>query len=274
MKSILITGVSSGVGNALAIHLSKAGHQVYGCVRKNEDFDALLDLKIKNLQPVFLDVTSTESIEEAKNNLPSSLDVLVNNAGISCGGPLEMNTLENIYDVFEVNVIGLMLLTKAIIPLLENTKGRIINIGSTANYMSLPGISVYSASKYAVRSFTDAMRRELAPLGIDVVLAALGAVESELWNKAVIAKEKQIKDNPELVDKYKKLVLYGKKISTEMKRMPTEEAAKIIEKAVTDEKPKHVYLVGKDVKLVKKLSKLPSKLLDKIIIKRINEGKL
>jgi short-subunit dehydrogenase len=165
-----------------------------------------------------------------------------------------------------------MEVTKAFLLLLRNAKGKIINIGSTASFLSVPGASVYSASKYAVRAFSDSLRRELYPFGINVVMVAPGAIESEIWNKS-LAQKKHLREiiDPELAELYTPLRKFGDKMATELKKIPAVEVAKVVEEVLVSNKPKLVCTVGDDIKAARKVSRLPAALLDKIIYKRIQK---
>ena len=186
-KTIVITGTSTGIGKASALHLDKMGFKVYACVRKQVDGDNLKMEASDRLTPIILDVTDEESINSAANIIEKETDGklfgLVNNAGVGIGGTLEVTPVKEIRKLMEVNVIGLLAVTKAFIPMLRKSKGRIINIGSTSSLLAFPGASAYSASKFAVRAITDSLRLELKPFGISVILVAPGAVESEIWKK-------------------------------------------------------------------------------------------
>ena len=273
-KTILITGASSGIGKACAIYLDQVGYRVFAGVRKKEDGDNLLNESSERLQPVLLDVTDQKSItlamEFIQKETAGALFGLINNAGIGRGGALEVTPLEEIRKLMDVNVIGLMAVTKAFIPLIREAKGRIINIGSTASYLAIPGSSVYAASKFAVRAFTDAMRLELKPFDVDVILVSPGAVESAIWEKGLkYRKDLRKKAPPEIAALYGSLRKFGDRLYETMKRIPAKEVAKAVESALDTKKPKRYYIVGKDAKGAALAAKWPKSLLDRIILKRI-----
>lgn len=278
-KSVLVTGASSGIGKATALFLDKHGYKVYAGVRKITDGEKIKSESSNLLTPIILDVTDINLIEDAykKINAESEHNFfgIVNNAGIGISGVLEATPVEDIKKVMEVNVIGLMVVTKTFIPLLKLTKGRIINIGSTSGYIAIPGSSSYSGSKFAVRAITDALRLELKHFGISVSLISPGAVESEIWNKSRLYKDKIRKSaDPQIFDDYKELIKFGESILEKVKPIPAEEVAKSIAAVLSSSKPKRYYNVGSDCKAAAKFSKLPSSFKDKIILKKIqNLGK-
>lgn len=275
-KTIVITGTSTGIGKASALHLDKMGFKVYACVRKQVDGDNLKMEASDRLTPIILDVTDEESINSAANIIEKETDGklfgLVNNAGVGIGGTLEVTPVKEIRKLMEVNVIGLLAVTKAFIPMLRKSKGRIINIGSTSSLLAFPGASAYSASKFAVRAITDSLRLELKPFGISVILVAPGAVESEIWKKGKVYKNEMRKNvKPEIAQLYTQLIKFGDKLNAELKKIPAIEVAKDVAHALTSEKPKLYYFVGKDAKGAAKATKFPKSFLDWIIMKRIQK---
>jgi short-subunit dehydrogenase len=275
-KAILITGSSTGIGKACALHLDSLGFKVYAGVRKQTDGDKLKEEASDKLTPIILDVTDAVSIANAVSMIEKEsegqLFGLINNAGIGISGVLEVTPIEEIRKLMEVNVIGLLALTQAMIPFLRKGKGRIINLGSSSSFIALPGASVYAASKFAVRAITDSLRLELNHLCISSILIAPGAVESEIWEKRKEYKaelRKRIK--PEIAEHYKTLARLGDKIEQELKKIPAIEVAKAIENALTSKKPKLYYPVGSDAKGATIFSKFPKKLTDWMILKRINQ---
>ena len=276
MKTILITGSSTGIGKACALYLDRLGFKVYAGVRKQSDGDNLKEDATKKLTPLILDVTDIKSIQaaasiiEKENN--GELSGLVNNAGIGLSGVVEVTPIEEIRKLMEVNVIGLLTVTQIMLPLLRKCSGRIINIGSTSSFIALPGASAYSASKFALRAITDSLRRELKHLGVLSILIAPGAVESEIWEKRKKYKtELRRIIKPEIAEHYKILARFGDRIEEELKKIPALEVAKTVTKALTSSKPKLYYPVGSDAKGAVIASLFPKRLLDWVIMKRISQ---
>ena len=275
-KSIVITGTSTGIGKACALHLDKLGFNVYAGVRKQADGDNIKSEASDRLTPITLDVTDAESISAAAGivgeKTGGNVFGLINNAGIGLGGALEVTPVNEIRKLMEVNVVGLFAVTQTFIPMLRKGRGRIVNIGSTSSLLAFPGASVYCASKFAVRAITDSLRIELKPFDMKVILVAPGAIESEIWEKGKAYKEKLRKTvKPEIAQLYAPLIKVGDKLNDELKKIPADEVAKAVAHAFTSKKPKRYYIVGNDAKGAAKAAKLPKGLMDWIILKRIQK---
>ena len=201
MRSIVITGVSSGIGYGAAREFSRHGYRVFGSVRKEEDAARLRAELGANFVPLVFDVTDRASVLGAADEVGemlggSGLAGLVNNAGTAIGGPLMLQPLEEVRAHFEVNVVGLVSVTQAVLPLLGARRprtqepGRILNIGSVGGRIASPFIGAYVGTKHAVEGISDSLRRELLPYGIDVVLIEPGAVRTEIWDKGAVHAER------------------------------------------------------------------------------------
>ncbi len=167
---IVITGASSGIGEACALYLDGLGCRVFAGVRNPVDGESLKAKASARLMPVLLDVTDVASIDRAVETVKAAVGMagLVNTAGIGGGGPLEVVPPAELRKVLEVNVVGPVAVTQAFLPLLRLGRGRIVNMGSIAGLAATPFIGPYSASKFALEALTDAMRLELRPWGIHV----------------------------------------------------------------------------------------------------------
>ncbi len=275
-KTVVITGTSSGIGKACALYLDKMGFKVYAGVRKQVDGDNLKKEASDRLTPIILDVCNAESISTAvsiiKKETGGNLFGLINNAGIGQGGPLEITPVSEIRKVMEINVIGLMAVTQAFLPMLRESKGRIVNIGSSTSIIAFPGASVYAASKFAVRAFTDSLRVELKLFDMSAILVVPGHVETVMWNK-----EEEYKDTlhkttaPEIAQKYAPIIKFGNKLTAETERIPANEVAEVIATSLTTKKPKRYYYVGKDSKGISLIVKFPKRFLDWMFYKRIKK---
>jgi short-subunit dehydrogenase len=273
-NSILITGTSSGIGKSCALYLDQLGFTVFAGVRKEADGEELKKAASDKLTPIVLDVTDQDSIDKAfsliKDRTQGELYGLINNAGIGCSGALEATSLKKIRDVMEVNVIGLMAVTKAFLPILRNSKGRVINIGSTSGFIAIPGGGVYAASKFAVRAITDSLRLELKHFGMKVILVAPGAIESKIWDKSAAYKMEMRKNIPsEIADQYTTLRRFGDKILETIKKIPAIQVAKAVAHGLTAKNPKRYFVVGDDAKGAARAARLPKAILDWAILKRI-----
>lgn len=193
-KNILITGVSTGIGYGAAKHFIQRGYTVFGSVRTQGDADRLLAEFGELFVPLLFDVTDAEAVVSAARWLTerlagSGLGGLINNAGVAIGGPLQNQPMDVFRKHFEVNVIGLVQVTQAFLPLLgarENhpvQPGRIQNISSANGQIAIPFMGAYVGSKHAVEGLSHSLRRELALFGIKVVIVGPGAVKTPIWGK-------------------------------------------------------------------------------------------
>ena len=255
--AIVITGASSGIGAACARYLDGLGFSVWAGVRRREDGEALARSTSDRVHALMLDVTDPASIAAASRTLAetlpeSGLAGLVNNAGISIAGPLELLPLAEVRTQFEVNVIGALAVTQAFLPLLRRARGRIINISSIAGLAATPFLGAYCGSKFALEAMSDALRLELAPWGIAVSLVEPGAVQSQIWERATMSATRTLGGvAPE------SLALYAQPLSRMQEVMagaaaraiPADEVARVVARALTVACPRTRYLVGKDARL-------------------------
>lgn len=194
MRSVVITGVSTGIGYALTEELIAHGYQVIGTVRKEEDAKRLRETFGRRMRPVLMDVADDDEIRRAAGEISEivgerGIAGLVNNAGIAIAGPLMHVDMEEFRYQFDVNVAGVVAMTQAMLPLLggrkdsPNPPGRVINMSSVSAYVTYPFLAPYASSKYALESISDGLRRELALYGIKVIVMVVGAVQTPIWDK-------------------------------------------------------------------------------------------
>jgi len=200
MKKVLITGCSTGFGFESAKYLATKGHHVYATMRnihsKNakaekelKDFAKTNNLKIDVLE---IDVTSDKSVNDAVAQIPE-VDVLINNAGLGYGGPVEAFASSEIMDQLDLNIVGTIRMAKAVLPGMRSRKsGLIIQVSSTAGRGAFPGFGVYHASKWGLEGMSEAMRYELAPLGIDVVIVEPGPFATNFFGNIVQPKDAEM----------------------------------------------------------------------------------
>jgi NADP-dependent 3-hydroxy acid dehydrogenase YdfG len=210
-QAIVITGASTGIGKATALHLDRLGFKVFAGVRKETDVQALKQEASNKLTPILLDVTDGNSIAAAVDTIAretgGELYGLVNNAGVSLNGPLELVPTSEIKQLMDVNVLGLLAVTQAFLPLLRQNKGRIINISSGHGLLAVPDKSVYAASKFAVQAITDSLRVELRPFDVSVSSIVVGKVDTAVLGKIIADRDKMIEAAPaEVVKLYSPLV--------------------------------------------------------------------
>ncbi|MBI0579062.1 SDR family oxidoreductase [Neobacillus cucumis] len=275
-KTAIVTGSSSGFGLLTVIELALKGFTVIATMRDLTKSEQLLELA-KEKQVVdfihvhHLDVTSPESIDEFKSFLSvwPSVDVLVNNAGFAVGGFSEELSIEDYQKQFETNFFGVISLTNAVLPFMRaNGRGRIINMSSISGRFGFPGLSAYSASKHALEGYSESLRLELKPLGIDVSLIEPGSYQTNIWTSV----DDMVVDTDSPYTDYMKSILkeidngktgYGDPI----------EVAKLVAEIATQVKPPKLrYPIGKGVKsnlFLKNI--LPWEKLETFIIKKLKQ---
>ena len=197
----MITGASTGIGYACALELDRRKFQVFAGVRTEEAGERLRKNASSSLTPVLIDVADAASIAAAAAAIGQQvgergLDGLVNNAGIGVSGPLELVPIEELRRQFEVNVIGQVAVTQAVLPLLRMARGRIVNMGSVNGAVATPYLGPYAASKFAMEAVTDTLRMELRPWGIGVSIVEPGPIATPIWEKSVAAAEQLSKTVP------------------------------------------------------------------------------
>lgn len=273
-KAILITGASSGIGKACALHLEKLGFIIYAGVRKEQDFNDYQNFKPSKILPIFLDVRKSEDILKAFNQIASSgieLYALVNNAGISIGGPIELLSMHQVKELIAINIIGVLSVTKVFIPLLRKSRGRIINIGSIAGRISVPGLCAYCSSKSALIGLSHSLRLELQRFGIGVSLIEPGIINTPIWEKGLNLADRSIHQvSKELIELYKPLIYFLKRLATTPFKADVNKVAVIVAKAITSKRPRRRYLVGLDAKLLTFIDLLPESVSDWSIIKLLD----
>lgn len=270
----IVTGSSSGFGLLSAVELACSGYDVIATMRNPKKSSALMELAQKkqvekkiHVHP--LDVTSKESISQFEfflRELPS-IDVLVNNAGYACGGFSEELSLDDYRAQFETNLFGVIAVTQAVLPFMRTKqKGRIINISSISGRIGFPGLSAYASSKYAVEGYSESLRLEVKPFGIDVTLVEPGSYQTNIWSSVDKMEAKETSPYHSYMKSLLKIIHTGK----EQHGNPAD-VAKLIARIATQPKtPRLRYPIGKSVKatiLLKEL--LPWKYVESIIMKKV-----
>lgn len=272
-----ITGASSGIGLATAKRMLAGGMVVFAGVRKEKDAAALAAL---GATPVRVDITNAEQLTEAVASVRGQLSeelrlsVLVNNAGIVVTAPLEFVDLERLRWQMEVNVIAQVAVTQAFLPLLRESGGRIVFIGSTAGYLSAPFVGAYSASKFAIEAIADSLRMELAPSRIAVSLVQPGAIATPIWDKSSETADADIAALPEAgQQQYASAIAKLPTMVEGRKRMaiPADRVADKVWRASTARRPKDRYRVGLDAHAQYAVSRLvPQRILDWVMVRATN----
>ncbi|MBJ7537073.1 oxidoreductase [Marinomonas transparens] len=245
-RTILITGVSSGFGRALAEQALQAGHRVIGTVRNEADKIAFEMLDHHRAIGRILDVTNHEDIDRLIRDIESHIapiDVLVNNAGYGHEGLLEESSMQEIKRQFEVNVFGAVALMKCVVPFMrQRRKGRILNITSMGGYITMPGISDYCGSKFALVGISEAVGKELEPFNIFVTSVAPGSFRTDWAGRSMVRTPRMIRDYDESFDPVRKARedKNGKQLGDPVK------AAKAMLKLIDSPHPPSHLLLGSD----------------------------
>ena len=278
-KSILVTGASTGIGRASVLALLAAGFRVFAAVRSERAAAALRQDAPSGtagrLETLELDVTSADQIRAAVARVEiavgdEGLWGLFNNAGITVNGPLECVPIEGLRRQIEVNVIGQVAVTQAFLPLLRKARGRIVSTGSIAGFFAAPALGPYSMSKHALEAFSDALRREVRPWGIEVSLLEPGAIATEIWQKGATDFDGILRAPPPgLMEKYGGLIQALRKAAAHSAKRaaPTEVVTRAVVHAFSASRPKTRYRMGTDSTARKLLSRLPDRWADALVAK-------
>jgi NAD(P)-dependent dehydrogenase (short-subunit alcohol dehydrogenase family) len=267
MRTALVTGASSGIGQACAVRLASAGWRVLAGVRRAGDAP-------EGTEEVLLDVTVPEQIRAAAG-LVDQLEGLVNNAGIAIAAPVEFVPPEELRHQLEVNVVGQVAVTQAFLPALRRTRGRIVFMGSIAGRSALPFLSPYAASKHALEALADSLRLELRPFGIHVSIVEPGTIKTAIWARSAKRADELIAGSDgELGELYGERIAAFREIA--LKRgaagAPAEKVAKVVLEALTAERPHTRYLIGRDARLRAGFERLPDRLRDRIYERVLLKG--
>ncbi len=281
--AIFVTGASTGIGRATALELAKLGYPVFASVRKKEDADDLRRAASGSLTPVLMDVTDEKTIFRARDEIAHVLGGkglwgLVNNAGVSFRAALEYVPMADFRRLYEANVFGLLAVTQAFLPMIRQTRGRIVNVSSLTSLWVTPFHGIYSSAKMAVNGITEALRMELKPFGVKVILMIYGGVQTALWDRV----EKTTTDiashfPPEFHQLYatRQKRAFEFFASAGRKGLLPEQAAQPIIHALTSPKPRQVYLAGPGAKPANVMCKLmPDGMKDNFKIKSMGLDKL
>lgn len=269
---VLVTGGSSGIGEATVWHLRDLGFSVFAGVRHDEDAERLC---AHGVTPIRLDVTVAEQIAAARTTVGDKpLAGLVNNAGIVCTGPLEFVSVEDFRRQLDVNVIGQFAVTQAFVGALRAGRGRIVNVGSLSGRFATPATGPYVTSKFALEGMTDVLRRELLREGIGVVMVQPGGVKTRGLNGTVQGLEQIYRDaSPELLQRYGAMLTKSAQYVATINRhiaMDASGVAKVIGKALTVRRPRTRYLVGPDAIIAAALAKvLPDRVTDWLLLSQL-----
>ena len=265
-RTVLVTGASSGIGEASALHLRRAGWRVLAGVRRDEDAERL---RAAGLEPLMLDVTNADHVAAAAETIADEpLHGLVNNAGIALAIPLEFIPLDELRRQLEINVIGQLAVTQALLPALRRGPGRVVNMGSIAGRSALPFMGPYAASKHAVEALSDTLRLELRPWGIHVIVIEPGSIATPIWTRSAAAADAiMARLPPEATALYGARVAAFRRLAAARgaKGAPVATVAAAVERALTAPRPRPRVLVGSDARVRASFEILPVRLRDRLV---------
>jgi NAD(P)-dependent dehydrogenase (short-subunit alcohol dehydrogenase family) len=270
MRSVLVTGTSSGIGEATALRLDRAGMRVFAGVRKPADGEALAAKASERLQAVVCDITDESSVSGALQEVAEivqdqGLWGLVNNAGTGFPGPMETIGIDDLRAQLEVNLVGHVRVTQQFLPLVRNAGGRLVFVGSIGGRIALPFAGPYHMTKFAMEALADVWRQELHPDGIAVSLIEPGVMSTSIWDKAGDRVDAMIASDDPALSRYRdRLRKFRSNLASgDAHGSSPAEVARCIEKALTARRPATRYPVGLSSRLVTRAAPvLPDRLLD------------
>jgi NAD(P)-dependent dehydrogenase (short-subunit alcohol dehydrogenase family) len=269
MPSVLVTGAGRGIGRAIVERLAATGWDVIAGVRSKADAASITALDPQRISAVILDVTDARHIEALEAVLPPHLDAVVNNAGIVVAGPVEALSSDDWRKQLEVNVIGQFAVTRATLPRLRESRGRVIFISSVNGQLSSPMLGAYAASKFALEAGAEALRIELRPWAIPVVIVEPAQTDTDMWRNAddmVVQVEEATPPAQRAL--YAKHIEGMNKFIPVARKMavPPAKVVAVVEEALTARKPKARYLVGLGTKVqVAFMRNMPAAVRDRIV---------
>jgi NAD(P)-dependent dehydrogenase (short-subunit alcohol dehydrogenase family) len=270
----LVTGASTGIGRATALHLDSRGWSVFAGVRREEDAEALRGAGSERLTPLMLDVTDAAQIAAAAERIgervgEAGLDGLVNNAGIGIFGPLETLPIDDFRRQVEVNLTAQVAVTQAMLAAIRRATGRVVLVSSIGGRMALPFGGPYHAAKFGLEAVGDCLRQELRPWGIDVAVIEPGSIDTPIWERGQRIADELAERAPAEQE-----ALYGEAIDrlreaakrTAERGIAPQKVAEAIERALTARRPRTRYLVGADARGQALISRLlPDRLVDRLV---------
>jgi NAD(P)-dependent dehydrogenase (short-subunit alcohol dehydrogenase family) len=268
MPSVLVTGAGRGIGNSIVEYLATRGWDVIAGVRAERDAAAVTALDPQRISSVILDITEPEHIAVLDASLPERLNAIVNNAGVVVSGPMETVTTEDWRKQLEINVIGQLAVTRAVLPRLREARGRVVFMSSLNGRLSMPLIGAYCASKFALEAAADALRMELRPWHIDVVIVEPAQTDTDMWRTAddtveqleaaLTAEQRGLYTRH--IAGFKKSIPLSQKLA-----VPAEKVSAVVAQALTARSPHSRYVVGVGPKVqVSLMTNLPTLLSDRV----------
>ncbi|MGV0838142.1 SDR family oxidoreductase [Mycolicibacterium thermoresistibile] len=247
MPTALVTGAARGIGRSIVTQLADSGWDVVAGVRSEQDGEEVVTQNPTRISPVLLDVTDPGHIAALERSLNGRLDAVVNNAGMVVPGPLEAVAPAALRRQFEVNVIGHLAVTQAVLPRLRDSRGRIVFISSLNGRISVPLMGAYCASKFALEAVADALRMELAPWHIPVIVIQPTQTDTDMVRNAdAMVEQTAAAMRPEHRDLYAKHIGGMRKFIRQFhpSAVPADNVAAAVAQALTVRRPRSRYIVG------------------------------
>jgi len=277
MKSIVITGASTGIGWSAAKILIEQGYRVFGSVRKQADAERLTKELGDNFIPLLFDVTDEAAVRTAAEQVRKELNGetllgLVNNAGVAVAAPMLYYNIKEFREQLEINVTGQLIVTQAFAPLLgtdpslKGSPGRIINISSVSGRNGSPFMGAYAASKHALEGMSESLRREMMLYDINVVIVAPGPIATPIWDKAEQI-DLSLYQHTDFFEAGKKVQKYA--VKNGRNGLPAERVGKVIFQALTVASPRVRYTITPNPFSTWAMSKLPKRFVDRLIAKNL-----
>src|SRR5258705_1373952 len=271
MPSVLVTGAGRGIGKSIVKHLATRGWDVIAGVRNERDADTVTALSPQRVSSVILDVTDAGHIAALQESLPERLDAIVNNAGVVVSGPMETVSPAEWRKQLEINVIGQLAVTQAVLPGLRRSRGRVVFISSLNGRLSMPLIGAYCASKFALEAAADALRMELRPWHIGVAIVEPAQTDTDMWRTADdMVEQSEAALTPEQRGLYTRQMAGMRKMIPLSQRLavPAEKVSAVVEESLTARRPRARYVVGVGRKLqVALTTNLPTRMQDLLLRK-------
>jgi NAD(P)-dependent dehydrogenase (short-subunit alcohol dehydrogenase family) len=271
VRSVLVTGASTGIGRATALRLDAAGWRVFAGVRRDADAEDLGQAGA-NISPLSIDVTDAGQIAAAAELIEAEaeggLAGLVNNAGVAIPSPLETIPIDDFRRQIEVNLTGHVAVTQAMAPAIRRARGRIVFVSSIGGRIAFPLTGAYHAAKFGIEAVGDVFRQELRPWGISVSIVEPGSIDTPIWERGERAADELGERSPQREALYGKAIAGYRKVVKQLaeRGIAPEKVAEAIEHALSARRPRARYLVGLDAKVQARLKPLlPTPVFDRIV---------
>jgi NAD(P)-dependent dehydrogenase (short-subunit alcohol dehydrogenase family) len=278
VKAVVITGASGGIGRACALRLARNGFRVFAGYRKEADAASLTAEATGQLEPVPIDVTDAAQVASAAGTVEEAVAAeglwgLVNNAGVPVPGPVESLPIDDLRRQLEVNLVGQVAVTQALLPSLRRARGRVLNMTSVGGRVATPFMGAYNASKFGLEGISDALRRELAAVGVDVCAIEPGSIATEIWDRG-----REHADGVVAGMSDEAREAYGDDLRAALdtatrtgeRGMEPDRVAKTVEHALTVRRPRPRYVVGADARaMIAAQALLPTRAFDRLMLRAL-----